>query len=186
MTARRGALATPRLLVLALAVFVAFAACTDEDEPSSGNGAPTTTATATGTASPPSTSALATPAPGEGPRTGGDIGRPATAAQVAARDDDVVPGGPAPEGSGTVRQGAEVYATQCARCHGPTATEGGIGPRLVSEPGPWQPGMPITIGSYWPYAETVFDYVRRAMPFDAPGTLEDDQVYAVVAWLLVR
>lgn len=126
-----------------------------------------------------------TPEPGEEPRTGGDIGQPASEDLIAMFDIDVVPGGGGlPEGSGTVAEGVEVYATHCARCHGPSGTEGGIGPVLVGEEGPWEPGKAITIGSYWPYADTVFDYIRRAMPFDNPGTLEDAEVYAVVAWLL--
>ena len=62
----------------------------------------------------------------------------------------------------------------------------GIGPQLVSEPGPWKPGTPKTIGSYWPYSTTVYDYIRRAMPFNAPGSLTNDQVYAVTAWLLAQ
>lgn len=128
-----------------------------------------------------------TPAPSEGPRTGGEIGQPASEDLITMFDIDVVPGGEGlPEGSGTVAEGAEAYATHCARCHGPSGTEGGIGPVLVGEEGPWEPGKTITIGSYWPYAETVFDYIRRAMPFDNPGTLEDDEVYAVVAWLLAE
>lgn len=70
-----------------------------------------------------------TPEPGEGPRTGGDIGQPASEDLMAMLDIDVVPGGEGlPEGSGTVAEGAEVYATHCARCHAPSGTEGGLGP----------------------------------------------------------
>lgn len=104
---------------------------------------------------------------------------------IAAIDIDIPPSGEGlPEGSGTPEEGAEVYAAECAFCHGPTGAEGGIGPQLVSEPGPWQVGMPRTIGSWWPYATTVWDYTYRAMPFDQPGSLEPDQVYAVTAYLL--
>ncbi|MCK9485545.1 MAG: c-type cytochrome [Dehalococcoidia bacterium] len=191
--------ATLRWVLLgALAVFALFlVACDDDDDPGG-------TATATqGTASPTPTEgdedpdgtptgpsgadAFTTPEPGEGPRSGGEIGQPASEDDIAAIDIDVVPGGAGlPEGSGTVAEGADVYATNCARCHGPSGTEGGIGPQIVGEEGPWEPGKTITIGSYWPYAETVYDYIRRAMPFDSPGSLTDDEVYAVVAWLLAE
>jgi cytochrome c len=106
---------------------------------------------------------------------------------VAEWDIDIPPDGSGlPDGSGTAGEGAEVYAAECAACHGETGREGGLGPVLVSEPGPWEPGMPRTIGSYWPYATTVYDYVHRAMPFDHPGSLDPDQVYAVTAYLLAE
>ena len=73
-----------------------------------------------------------------------------------------------------------MYLAKCAACHGPTGTEG---PRdkLVGE------NLPVkTIGTFWPYATTVFDYIRRAQPFDKPGSLTDDEVYAVSAWLLFK
>ncbi|MCK9494917.1 MAG: cytochrome c [Dehalococcoidia bacterium] len=203
MTSRRGPLADTgsqlvRWLMLGgLALFaLALVACDGDDD---GDGTATATqATASptptedgedpeGTPAGPGPEAFTTPAPGEGPRSGGEIGEPASEDVIAALDIDVVPGGAGlPDGSGTVAAGSDVYATNCARCHGATGTEGGIGPRLVGEEGPWEPGKAITIGSYWPYAETVYDYIRRAMPFDAPGSLSDDEVYAVVAWLLAE
>ena len=94
-----------------------------------------------------------------------------------------------PPGQGTVEQGRAVYARRCAACHGPTGVEGPfdvlVG-RLENDGFPFGDGgrEVSTIGNYWPYATTVFDYVRRAMPFDAPGSLGDDDVYAVVALLL--
>lgn len=188
------------IVVAALIVISAgVAACADEDEPAEGTPGSTaeTTASPEGGASPETTPTegtgsgegtaepFRTPVPGEGPHSGGEIGSAAVDDRIAALDIDVRPGGEGlPEGSGTAEEGAEVYARNCARCHGANGTEGGVGPVLVSEPGPWQPGMPVTIGTYWPYAETVFDYVRRAMPFDNPGSLTDEEVYAVVAWLL--
>lgn len=205
MTAVRG-LATDRtirratrlratlLAFVALAAALFLVACDGDDgDGTPGTGTPTTgeTGTPEGTATQPSGApdatppAYTTPAPGEGPNVGGEIGRAASDELIAQWDTDVIPGGEGlPEGSGTVAAGADVYATHCARCHGPSGTEGGIGPVLVGDPGPWEPGMPVTVGSYWPYAETVFDYTRRAMPFDNPGTLTDDEVYAVVAWIL--
>lgn len=121
------------------------------------------------------------------------VGRAATAAEVAAIDIDVAPDGEGlPAGGGTVAQGQAVFAEKCASCHG----EHGEGklpnyPRLVGRDPTTEgfafakmPGAPRTIGNYWPYATTVFDYVRRAMPQTAPGSLTNDEVYAVTAYLL--
>ena len=128
------------------------------------------------------------------------FGRPATAEDIAAWDIDVMPDGAGlPEGSGTAESGAPVYAAQCAVCHG-QAGEGGVADRLVgydpdSTPpfGPryeaWRAGgddVPFSVGNYWPYATTLFDYIRRAMPSDAPGTLTADDVYGLVAWILAE
>jgi S-disulfanyl-L-cysteine oxidoreductase SoxD len=119
------------------------------------------------------------------------IGRPATPAEIAAIDIDVGPDGAGlPPGSGTAPQGATIYAARCAGCHGKTGREGPndvlVG-RLTGEGFPFSrdPKLPHTIGNYWPYATTIFDYIRRAMPPDAPGTLQDAEVYALVAHLLV-
>jgi cytochrome c len=103
-----------------------------------------------------------------------------------------------PPGSGTPSQGAAVYAHACAACHGETlqgqktigapALIGGRGtlnrvPQLGTPPS----NLPVkTVESYWPYATTLFDYVKRAMPMNAPGSLTDDQVYAVSAFILAR
>jgi cytochrome c len=79
-----------------------------------------------------------------------------------------------------------VYAAKCAACHGPTGTEG-PNDQLVG--GSWEPGaFPSgrTVGSYWPWATTIFDYVTRAMPQDRPGTLTADETYAAIAWILHR
>lgn len=122
------------------------------------------------------------------PRYG--IGRPATPAEIAALDIDVRPDGRGlPAGRGTAAEGATLYATKCAACHGATGKEG---PNDVLVGRAAQTGFPFaqdaalphTIGNYWPYATTVFDYVRRAMPPTAPGSLTDDEVYALTAFLL--
>jgi S-disulfanyl-L-cysteine oxidoreductase SoxD len=129
------------------------------------------------------------------------VGRPATQAEVAAWDIDIAPDGKGlPEGSGTVAQGAAVYAAKCAACHGP-AGEGQVGappagsaaaPKLVGRdpregfPFGQDPKLVKTVGNYWPYATTVFDYVRRTMPLTAPGTLTNNEAYAVVAFLLAE
>jgi cytochrome c len=121
------------------------------------------------------------------------FGRAATRAEIAARDVDVGPDGVGlPAGSGTVAQGQAIYSTQCASCHGALG-EGKppLYPRLVGRD-PDAEGFPFgkdarlvrTIGNYWPYATTVFDYVRRAMPLATPGSLSNDDVYAVTAYLL--
>ena len=129
------------------------------------------------------------------------VGRPATDSEVAAWDVDVGPDGKGlPTGSGTVAQGAAVFAAKCAACHGP-AGEGQVGaplagsppaPKLVGRdpregfPFGQDPKLVKTVGNYWPYATTVFDYVRRTMPITAPGSLTNNEVYAVVAFLLAK
>ncbi|MGH7662073.1 MAG: c-type cytochrome, partial [Vulcanimicrobiaceae bacterium] len=99
--------------------------------------------------------------------------------------DDVSPeGGNLPSGSGSVAQGQQIFAEKCAACHGAQG-QGGPMDKLVGGQGTLDTKAPVkTVGSYWPYATTVFDYVRRAMPFNAPGTLTNDQVYSVTAYLL--
>jgi len=115
------------------------------------------------------------------------FGAAAPAALVHAWDDIVPPSGDnLPPGSGSVAQGSKVYATRCAACHG-TEGQGVPMDRLVGGQGTLGTAKPIkTVGSYWPYATTVFDYIRRAMPFGAPGTLSDADNYAVTAFLLNR
>ena len=89
-----------------------------------------------------------------------------------------------PPGSGTVSHGREVFAQQCASCHGEKG-EGGFGDRLVGGQGTLATAKPIrTVGSYWPYAPTLFDYIRRAMPQNAPQSLSNEDVYAVSAYIL--
>jgi cytochrome c len=94
-----------------------------------------------------------------------------------------------PEGSGTVQQGEKVYAAQCQSCHG-AKLEGGVGDKLIGGRGSLaadQAGKqaPVkTMESYWPYATTLWDYIKRAMPFSAPGSLSNDDAYAVTAYIL--
>ena len=93
-----------------------------------------------------------------------------------------------PPGSGSVEQGKALYDQQCASCHGANL-QGGIGDRLIGGRGTLVNDDPTkapvkTIESYWPYATTIFDYVKRAMPLNAPDSLSNDQVYAVTAYIL--
>jgi S-disulfanyl-L-cysteine oxidoreductase SoxD len=123
------------------------------------------------------------PADEEAARLG--LGQPATAADIRLWNIDVAPSGEGlPPGRGTVPQGATVYAAKCAKCHGTSGTEGPMD-RLVGGQHSLATTSPVkTIGSYWPYATTLYDYIHRAMPFDAPQSLTPDEVYSVTAWLL--
>jgi cytochrome c len=107
---------------------------------------------------------------------------------IALWDLDVGPDGVGlPPGQGSVEEGATVFLTRCAACHGVTGTEG-PNDRLVGGDA-WGDGeapRPRTIGNYWPYATTLFDYITRAMPQNDPGSLTADETYAVIAWLLAR
>lgn len=118
------------------------------------------------------------------------IGQPATEEEIAAIDIDVMPDGVgAPEGSGTYAQGEELYAQQCAACHGDDLqgiSETGA-PRLIGGQGTLDTDKPVkTVESYWPHASTLFDYTHRAMPFNSPGSLTPDEVYAISAYILGR
>jgi S-disulfanyl-L-cysteine oxidoreductase SoxD len=114
-----------------------------------------------------------------------NLGRPATAAQIAGWDLSVGPDGVGlPPGSGTAAKGAAIYEQKCQACHGAKGA-GQPNDRLVGGQGTLASPAPVrTIGSYWPYATTVFDYVRRSMPYIQPQSLTDDEVYAVTAYLL--
>src|SRR6266853_1789905 len=115
-----------------------------------------------------------------------NLGRPATAEEIAAWDISIGPDGAGlPPGSGTAKQGEAVYAAKCLACHG---EKGGGKPndQLVGGQGSLPGDKPATktIGSFWPYATTVFDYVRRAMPYNESKSLTNDEVYAVAAYIL--
>lgn len=126
---------------------------------------------------------LAAVALAQSPKYG--VGRAPTPEEVKAWDISVAPDGTGlPEGSGTVTQGKDVYASKCAKCHGGQG-QGGDEGALVGGKGTLASAKPLkTVGSYWPYATTLFDYVNRAMPFKQPGTLTPNQVYAVSAYVL--
>jgi cytochrome c len=123
------------------------------------------------------------------------LGRAATAQEIAAVDVDVGPDGAGlPAGRGSAADGAVLYAAKCASCHGdkgqgiPPAYPALIGRDPAGETFDFasDPRIVKTIGNYWPSALSLFDYVRRAMPFVTPGTLTNDEVYALVAHLLAE
>jgi S-disulfanyl-L-cysteine oxidoreductase SoxD len=121
----------------------------------------------------------ATPAPPK-------LGRPATPDEIARIDISIPPDGKGvPSGSGSVSQGAAVFQQKCAACHGANAEGTPSGDRLVGGIGSLNSPNPVkTVASYWPYATTVFDYIRRAMPVTNPQSLQNDEVYAVTAYIL--
>lgn len=114
-----------------------------------------------------------------------DFGRQATPQEIAGWDIDVSPSGAGlPPGRGDVKQGEAIFEAKCAACHGAHG-EGKPMVRLVGGVGTLRDKKPEkTVGSYWPYATTLFDYVRRAMPLNAPQSLTPDEVYAVSAYVL--
>src|SRR6267143_6934550 len=113
------------------------------------------------------------------------FGEPVSAQELARFDISIPPSGAGlPPGSGTARDGLKVYEQKCLSCHGAKgagkpadALAGGVGSLATKTP-------MRTVGSYWPYSTTLFDYVRRAMPLNNPLSLSDDEVYAVSAYLL--
>jgi len=113
------------------------------------------------------------------------VGQPPTPDQVRDLGLAIAPDGSGlPEGSGTAAAGREVFMARCARCHGDKG-QGDVGPRLVGGQGTLATARPVkTVGSFWPYATTVWDYINRAMPFDQPGLLKPPEVYGVVAYIL--
>ncbi|WP_240904863.1 c-type cytochrome [Sphingobacterium sp. SGR-19] len=107
------------------------------------------------------------------------IGKSADKSFIAKWDIDVRPDGKGlPKGEGRAKNGAAVYQNKCASCHGVNGYEGPEDKLVTDSTGR------NTIGNYWPYATTIFDYVRRAMPFEAPGSLTDQEVYDITAYLL--
>lgn len=121
------------------------------------------------------------------------LGQPASSAQLAAINIDANGSGVGlPAGRGTYAEGAALYAQRCASCHGSSGQGQGPYPRLIgAEPRDSFPfgndvKLDKTIGNYWPYATTLYDYIHRAMPYNAPGSLTPNEVYAVVAYLLAE
>jgi cytochrome c len=117
----------------------------------------------------------------EGPR----LGQPLEPTAIATLDITVFPDGTGlPPGQGTAVEGKAIYDARCAACHGPNGS-GGSAEELAGGRNPLTHAEPDkTIGTYWPYASTVFDFIRRSMPLDAPRSLSNDETYAVTAYLL--
>jgi len=113
------------------------------------------------------------------------FGKPATPREIAGWNIDVSPDGRSlPPASGTAARGKALYESQCAGCHGMKG-EGSLANQLAGGIGTLNTDKPVmTVGSYWPYATTVFDYINRAMPFTAPQSLKPDEVYSITAYLL--
>jgi S-disulfanyl-L-cysteine oxidoreductase SoxD len=113
------------------------------------------------------------------------LGAPMSRGEVAKWDLTIFPDGRGlPPGHGTAKEGRAIYAQKCASCHGDQG-QGATAEELVGEPRPPTVDVPSkAIGSYWPFATTIFDFIRRSMPPAAPGSLSADQVYAVTAYLL--
>ena len=120
-------------------------------------------------------------------QTGPELGRVATPEEVAGYQLDVLPDGTGlPPGRGTAVEGLRVYAAKCLACHGSGGKDGPM-PPFAGGQGSLASVSPLrTVGSYWPYATTLFDYTRRAMPYDRPGSLAADELYAITAYLLAE
>ena len=115
---------------------------------------------------------------------GPNLGEPLAPQEVAAWDIHILPDGTnLPKGSGTPAQGAAIYAQKCAHCHGEGA-KGGVNAALVGAPPIKSIEAPKTIANFWPYSTTLFDFIRRAMPWQNPRTLTDDEAYALTAFIL--
>jgi mono/diheme cytochrome c family protein len=134
-------------------------------------------------------------APGVVFGAGANLGKPISPADLAPWDIDIEPSGAGlPAGSGTSDQGAAIFADNCSACHG----DGGRGATTTTSGAPAAPPVvsdvkrngiddtTLTIANYWPYATTLFDYIRRAMPWMSPRSLTDDQVYALTAYILAQ
>jgi S-disulfanyl-L-cysteine oxidoreductase SoxD len=125
---------------------------------------------------------VAAPAGAEGP----NLGKPISQADLAPWDLTVMPDGTGlPSGSGTAAEGKALFADNCALCHGDEGKGGIVEAVVVNNPPPLTgPGSVKSIGNFWPVATTLFDFIRRAMPYTQPRSLTDDQVYALTAYLL--
>jgi S-disulfanyl-L-cysteine oxidoreductase SoxD len=125
---------------------------------------------------------FAVPAAAEGP----NLGQPISQSDLAPWDLTIMPDGTGlPPGSGTPALGKQLFADNCAICHGDNGKGGIVEAVVADNPPPLSgPGSIKSIGNFWPAATTIFDFIRRAMPFTQPLTLTDDQVYALTAYLL--
>lgn len=121
------------------------------------------------------------------------LGTVPSAARIAVVNIDAnASGAGLPAGSGSYQEGARLYEQKCAACHGAKGEGAGMYPQLIGVEHVEDftfgndPRIPKTIGNYWPYATTLYDYIHRAMPYTAPGSLRPDEVYSLVAYLLAE
>ena len=115
---------------------------------------------------------------------GPNLGTPLAHGELAAWDIHILPDGTGlPRGSGTSAQGAAIYAQKCMHCHGEGA-KGGVNAALVGAPPLNSIDATKTIANFWPYSTTIFDFIRRSMPWQQPRSLTDDEVYALTAYIL--
>jgi mono/diheme cytochrome c family protein len=113
-----------------------------------------------------------------------NLGKPIDPKDIATWDISIMPDGTGlPQGSGTPAQGAPIFAQKCAACHGEKGAGGIAAPVTAGRPRATLDGGK-TIANFWPYATTVFDFIRRAMPYNRPHSLTDPEVYALTAYLL--
>ena len=117
-----------------------------------------------------------------------NVGRTPSEEEIQAWDTAIsLSGKELPPGSGVAKEGAEIYAKKCVACHGPTLEGTKLGPPLVGGQGTLNSPRPVrTVGSYWPFATTLWDYINRAMPHEQGGSLSADEVYALTAFVLYR
>jgi cytochrome c len=170
-------ISTKWALGIAAALFASGSACTDSKQEGSGTDA---------SKSETSQSTQQAPATQPAPATQQALVTDVSESELSQFFSSMPDGRGLPAGSGTVVQGQQVYTARCAGCHG-AMLEGGVGDKLIGGRGTLaaNSGPPVkTMESYWPYATTVFDYIKRAMPFDMPGSLSNDDVYAVTAYIL--
>jgi cytochrome c len=115
-----------------------------------------------------------------------NVGKRISEAYALTKGLSILPDGSGlPAGRGTAKQGQEIYARECAACHGDSGEGRADFPALVGGRGSLSTETPLlTVGSYWPTATTIFDYIWRGMPYGSPGTLSADEVYALTAWIL--
>jgi len=115
-----------------------------------------------------------------------NLGRVPTSEELQARDISVFPTGVGlPPGEGSAKEGRSIYVARCASCHGDHGEGHGANPPIAGGLGTLKSDAPrITVGSYWPYATTVWDYINRAMPYQEPGSLSPQEVYSLTAYLL--
>jgi hypothetical protein len=115
-----------------------------------------------------------------------DLGRVPTSKELQVRDISVFPTGVGlPPGEGSAKEGRNIYVARCASCHGEHGEGHGANPRIAGGLGTLKSDAPrTTVGSYWPYATTVWDYINRAMPYQEPGSLSPHEVYSITAYVL--